>query len=365
MLSWFRRQSQPSPPNYRDRVEAFWKNFSEAAPRFFQTIEDKRSPDLTEETSALVHALAPQLAWAYGPGTNGQGHSLTISGEGIEHRQLLAQRWLEGAPSLPGWTFYASRQPGPIKGHVISMGGNTFDPREIWVTPHLDAEAEKIDLNIWHPAWADLPNQQRWTLIFLFLDESLGEFGTQWWIGEITWSEERLRDAFPLEELAEYVQKTSAEQNWKKHPPGESWTLFRFHSDPKPFPRGDLIILTTSVPLLLHEYMEAEGDLADPLEGTGADYIYVALEKGFFPQGRETEKRGELEDALDDALRPGGRGRVIGGGLGRDFGYVDLLIFDGARSLETVRSTLQNVPVPSGTMIEFFAREKRTHRIAL
>lgn len=365
MLSWFRRKSRPASPTFRDRVETFWKDFAAAAPRFYQTIEEKRCPDLTEETSAMVRALAPPLAWVYGPGANRQGHSLTVSGEGVEHLQLLARRWLDDAPPLPGWTFYASRQAGPIKGHVISLGENSFDPREIWVTPSLDAEAEKIDLNIWHPAWTHLPDQQRWTVIFLFLDESLGEFGTQWWIGEVTWGEERLRTAFPLEELAEYVQKTVGEQGWKKYPPGESWTLFRFNPGPRPFPRGDLITLTTSVPRLLREYMNAEGDLADPLEGTGADYIYVALEKEFFPPGRETEKRGELEDALENALRPGGRGRVIGGGLGTDLGYVDLLVFDGANSLEIVRSTLLNFPVPSGTMIEFFAREKRSHRIAL
>lgn len=365
MLSWLRRKASPSSPTYRERVEDFWEKFRKVAPRFYKTIENKKCPDLTNETIAMVKALHPDLAWVYGPGPDHKGHSLTLSGEGVLHRQLLAQRWLASAPSIPGWTFYASRQAGPIAGHVIKIHDTSFDPKEIWVTPSIDTENEKIDLNIWHPAWPTLSDKQRWTVIFLFLDESLGEYGTQWWIGDITWGEERLKDALPLEELAEYAQRTSQEHEWRKYPPGEAWTLFSFKPDDNTYPRADLITLTTMLPSLLREYTQANGDLADPLEGTGADYLYIAIERDFFPRGSETDKRGELEDLLENALSEGDSGKVIGGGLGSEFGYVDLLIFDGNRSLEKIKAALAGVPVPSGTMIEYFAREKRTHRIAM
>jgi len=51
--------------------------------------------------------------------------------------------------------------------------------------------------------------------------------------------------------------------------------------------------------------------------------------------------------------------------MGTEFGYVDLLIYDGARSLAIVRETIKVLKLPSGTMIEYFAVDKRSHRIAL
>ncbi len=69
----------------------------------------------------MVNELSPGFAWVFGPGADGIGHSFTLSGEGVIHRQLLALQWLSRAPVINGWTFYAARQPGPISGHTIEI----------------------------------------------------------------------------------------------------------------------------------------------------------------------------------------------------------------------------------------------------
>lgn len=367
MLSFFRRKPASPPPEktFNERVAEFWNWFQEVAPRFYATIEARKCADLAEETSARVNQLYPGLAWVYGPGPDHKGHSLTLSGEGIEHRQLLALHWLSQAPAIPGWTFYASRQSGPIKGHVIEMDDLRIDPKEIWVTPTLDREAQNIDLVVWHHAWEHIPEQKRWTLVFLFLDEVLGEYGTQWWVGEISFGNDRLADSFPLEELGDYVADTIRTAGWKRSPPGTEWTGYSIKPSETNYPRSDLFTLTTSAPALFRTYMKEKDAMSDLLEGSGADYVYVSIERAFFPKGEEVAKRGEVEDALDAALKPRNSGRLLGGGLGSERGYIDLLIYDGVRSLEILRTTLKQVGVPAGTMIEFFARDKRSRRIAL
>lgn len=313
----------------------------------------------------MVDKLFPELAWVYGPGANKQGHSLTITGEGIEHRQLLARYWLSQAPEIPGWTFYASRQAGPIKGHVIELQDLRIDPKEIWVTPSLDRDAQKIDLTVWHHAWEHISEKTRWTIVFLFLDEALGEYGTQLWIGELTFGKDRLANSFPLEELASYVTDSVGQEDWKRGLPGDEWTLFKIKPSEVDYPRSDLFTLSTAAPQLFRTYMDEKEAMPDLLAGSGADYIYVSIERAFFPEGAEVAKRSELEDALDNALRSQKSGQLIGGGLGSERGYIDLLIFDGLRSLEIVRTVLAELNVPAGAMIEFFARDKRARRIAL
>jgi hypothetical protein len=97
----------------------------------------------------------------------------------------------------------------------------------------------------------------------------------------------------------------------------------------------------------------------------GADYLYIAIPKKYFPIGAETDARGEIEDKLEAALASKSSGRCIGGGLGLHHGYVDLLIFDGKRSIEIIREVLQTFDFPEGTSIEYFASEKRGNRILL
>jgi hypothetical protein len=347
------------------RADSFWRWFQTVAPRFYDTIEAGRCSSLTGETSAKVDEILPGFAWVFGPGENGRGHSFTLTGEGIIHRQLLTLHWLSRAPVIDNWTFYAARQPGPIKGHVIEMDGLRFDPKEIWVTPAIAAEDENIDITVWHPAWETIDRGRQSTVTFLFLDEALGEYGTDWWIGQVEFGDGKLAGAIPVEELAEYVGATSKARGWKKHSPGELWTLFETQKSSDNFPRADIITQNTCVPKLFTNFMNAAGDYEDPLTGTGADYVYVSVDSSFFPKGQEVSGRGEIEDAIEKALTAFNGGRCVGGALGRERCYSDFLLFDGERSLNAIRYVLREQKVPPGTMIEFFAREKRGQRIAL
>ncbi|RYD23352.1 MAG: hypothetical protein EOP88_04585 [Verrucomicrobiaceae bacterium] len=233
------------------------------------------------------------------------------------------------------------------------------------MTPSIDAEEERLDLTIWHPLWPQIEKRLQWQITFLFLDEMLGEYGPGWWIGEIRFGNDRLADSFPLEELREFAEETSAREGWKKYPPGECYTMFNIRPSEKVFPRSDLLTLSTVVPRLFQDHREAQGKLDDPLKNTGADYLYISIPKDFLPAGHEVDKRYEIEDALDSALKSRNSGRCVGGGLGRERAYVDLLIYDGQRSLDIIAETLKARDLPKGTTIEYFAKEKTSNRIIL
>ena len=316
-----------------------------------------KSSSLVEEMSAKVDELGPGFAWVFGPGADSNGHSLTLSGEGVLYKQLLTQYWLSQAPVLPGWTFYPSRQSGKVDGIWMDIDGQRFDPMEFWITPSVDCDAEKIDLCIWHPLFAKLGERERWTPVFLFLDEVLGEFGTQQWIGEVKLNDLRLRESVPLNELPIFIKTQGEERGWNKLNPGEEVVLYTLKEPHNHFPRGDIITWATVCPDLLKDYLKAEGQMDDPLAGTGADYIYARFDNKFLPAGQEATARGRIEDAVDAALRAANCGRLIGGAFGNDFAYVDLLIFDGEASIDNVKDTLRNAGLPSDTTIHYFARK--------
>jgi hypothetical protein len=83
-------RTEESEFTFKQRVEAFWTWYAEVADRFYQTIDDNQSSSLTDEVCAKVDELLPGMAWVFGPGEDGKGHSFTLSGEGILPKQLLA-----------------------------------------------------------------------------------------------------------------------------------------------------------------------------------------------------------------------------------------------------------------------------------
>jgi len=247
----------------------------------------------------------------------------------------------------------------------MDIADEVFDPMGFWITATPNHDSENVDLVVWHPLFGEMQEEDRYTVLFLFLDEVLGEFGTQQWIGEIKLNDQKLADAMPLHELNLFLKKVETETGWKKFPPGESWVGYQMKQPHQQFLRDDVITGSTSNYRLIQEYLDAEGELSDPLAGTGADYVFVSFDAKFRPDGKQSEARGVIEDALAEAMKSDSNGRLLGGAFGTQNAYIDLLLFDGSNSLETVRRVLKDQNLPSGTSINYFAKEKRGHKIVL
>lgn len=194
-----------------------------------------------------------------------------------------------------------------------------FDPAEIWVTPEINEERQVVDLHIWHPSWDTIEQNQRTMVTFLFLDESLGEYGTDQWIGELKFSKDKLAKSFPLQELAGVIAQTGRENDWKKYPPGESFSGLKVNVENRTFPRSEVLYQTTAILPLIRDYLNKDGEMEDPLKAWGADYLYITIDRECLPKGREVDARGEIEDSLETALKTEHSGRMIGGATGKKF----------------------------------------------
>ena len=366
MLSFFKKTIVTQKDRtFKTKVGEFWNWYAKVAPRFFETIETGDCNALVPEVSGQLDKLFPGFAWVFGPGEGGVGHSFTLSGEGIIHKQLLTQFWLSHAPVLDGWTFYCARQPGSIEGMSMKFEGTNFEPAEFWLTPTVNSKRKKVDIEAWHPLVPVLGRQACLSALFIFLDEVLGEYGTEQWIGEIKVHDKKLADAIPLGELASYISKLQSEEGWEKFPPGEAALFYEFEQGHERFLRGDIIIATTRNSSLFEEYICSEGALEDPLAGTGADYLFITMDASQLPPAQRLEFREAVEASLDKRLKSDSNGRLLGNASSKCNSYIDLLIFDGVASINSVRSALEEQNVPPGTAINYFAREKRGHRIVL
>lgn len=334
---------------FRERVDVFWEWFPQVAERFFQTIEDGNCEDLVDEVSQFMGDNLPGLAWVFGPGEDG-GHSFTVSGEGMVAKQLLAEYWLSQEVPLNGWTFYQSRQPSrqldSIAVEIDDLG--RVDTESMLIRTEVDPEHEVLDIVAWHPLFSELPEDHHAQLLFLLLDETLGEFGTQTWIGaidieEVDPSEVDGRITHRLKDLPKFINDIQRYHGWEKHSPIRSYTGYSIRTQ-QPVLRGDTIAGTTCIPRLVFELIEEGGRLEeDPLEDTGATLAYLQIDAAVFPNGDEAGVRHNIEEALEQALETEQLGRSLGGASGTDSSYIDLLLIDGERSRGAVEQTMQQL----------------------
>ena len=95
----------------------------------------------------------------------------------------------------------------------------------MWLKPETDEKNQVLDISVWHPHFHEMDDNARFQILFLWLDEVLGEIGTEQWIGQVDFSREEFEEAIPLLELPEYIEKEQVKNEWKKPPPEDSFTL--------------------------------------------------------------------------------------------------------------------------------------------
>ncbi|QDT58719.1 hypothetical protein SV7mr_12170 [Stieleria bergensis] len=334
---------------FKQRVNQFWLWFEGVAPRFYAEIEAGNCSDLVDEVGQFMGQTMPELAWAFGPGDGG-GHSFTVSGEGVVPKQLLAEYWHSHQSQCEGWTFFPSRQPNhDVDGISLAIDGvGQIDANDMLVQTVVDEEAMVFDIVIWHPLFEQFNHELQVQFSFLLLDEVLGEYGTQGWVGglEMKPLDEQQIDGkrvHRLKDLPKFIDGVQRYHQWNKLPPPESFTAYAIESEVQG-PRGDTIAGVTCVPGLLFELMEEGGRLSeDPMAGTGAELAYVQIDSEAFPADQQPEARYNLEEQIQEALDDANCGRILGGATGTEFNYIDLLLFDGEASRSVVESVLTGV----------------------
>lgn len=326
---------------FKSRVAEFWKWYASRSQFFFDTIEAGKCPELQEEVSAHVQRFIPEFAWVFGPGVDG-GHSFTISAEGDTHQQFLTSYWLSQAPQLSGWTFYSTKQPAEIHDDIaIEINDLEFVSGNLMLDTEVDLEQQRIDIRAWDPTFEKVEDENlRYQIVFIWLDEALGETGTQSLIGAIDIEPNLSENAFPVSKLKSYTNYIAQEHEWELTPPDETYSTYQLPEPSDAFPRADIIAGSTCNMSLVETHFSSQGQMEDVLEGTGAEFWYVAIDPTMFPEGKQVELRGQFEDKLDECLRRESSGRVFGGAMGFGNAYIDLVIFDGNSSLRLIEEVL-------------------------
>ena len=357
MFSFFKKKKVE--PTFKKNVEEFWDWFSQNSARLKKIIDEGNCADLVDETNEKIRKAIPSIGWCYGPGEGEGRHSLTLSPACDRDQQLLAEYWLSRKPDIPDWDFYPAKQGDRSNDSCsIETGGFRFVLKEIWVSAELDLENQKLDLTAWHHHFHEVDENEQYRVTFLWLDEILGEYDVENYIYLKEFTTEKLADSIPLNELPEFLDKIKAEHDWNKPSPCETYFSYQLKEAESEFPRSDAYVGSTCHFPLIKDYFRAEGELDDPLEGSYAEYVFIRLDNSLLPEGEEVNFRANIEDKIEAVLLAEKSGRSFGGSQGREYAYIDFLLFDGQNSIDLLLQEMKAAGLPGGTTLHYWAKGK-------
>ncbi len=357
MFSFFKKK-EPSL-SFKQRVVLFWQLFTDNEEKIRASIKEGQG----EKGVALINSIFRQsrIELAFQMGFNGQKFEFFFSPEGDKNIQFLTRCLIDISPQLPHWLFFPSK-PGVsiegLKSTAIAIDKHTqITPANTFILPILNEEQQKFDIAVYSECFTNLPEKDKFQLTFLILDEVLGEYGTEMFIGKIDFSSGRQPGDIDLITFRQRVDGYKVEIGFSEDTtPDQLRGVYsvKVQNTTSETLRSDVYVINTTHIDLFNHFKKP-----NLLQKFGAHYVFITMGMQLFNSENFLDQRDALSDKLDLEMQAGNDGFVVGYATGTINCYIDLIIFDGETSVEKLKNILHQY---SGTLqgsIHYFEKEKQ------
>lgn len=155
-------------------LNEFWSWFAANA----ESISSNAHPDLLEKLDEKLRQVDQRLSWEIGPGRH-EPWLLAISPNLNKGLVDEARKVVSAAPEIPGWEFYATRQPKQWDFRVEIDSGDSHEPvcldASDWQFVLLRYPDGLREVLLTGPSLPPLTDDQRWQAAAIVLEGVLGE----------------------------------------------------------------------------------------------------------------------------------------------------------------------------------------------
>ena len=156
----------------------FWVWFENSQETLFNFQKDQER--IFDPLGTQLHIVNPNLTFEFAPIEDGR-REFTISADGIKAAFPAVESLYAAAPPLPRWKilkFRQRREPTDI-----SFKGVRASARSVLVV--VDPGVEKSNLTVFVPGYSVAQRNTYMSIVFLMLDQALGEFDVETRVGKI------------------------------------------------------------------------------------------------------------------------------------------------------------------------------------
>jgi hypothetical protein len=300
--------------------------------------------------------------WEFGRAIHTRGHRLVITPESRRDLRPLVDSILKRAPKIDGWEFYGYRLPENYEMSVQTVksrsGGDISN-----ISFHASiGDYNRIDLVFVAEGYSE-NDQQALNDVFIAAETLLGEEVLDKCIGAIEVDArptKRRDDISQIEDLKTrldvLIEQVRSGLPYHRLSEEQQWTLFKLKPDEQDdYPhQWDMF---AGKAMILEMWQNAHSN--QPFDSirfskNGEIFCYVKIDGTESLDEEKFADKGEIEDALDDALRDAEIGCFIGGGTGLKYSYLDLALTDLERGASIEKRVLREGEIPKRSWILFF-----------
>jgi len=361
------------------RIDAWWTEFRRRSDEIKLIFQGKSSRDLPEWMHTHFSAINPRIMWEYGPALQGTGHRLAITSEATHHLRPLVDVILDRAPTIDGWEFYPYRPAEDVAVAVLSAESRAKMNIADYRAKVRRGNHHRVDVCYYSGCIADENDSSHLHGAFVATESLLGEEYLDQWIGTIevkplkraSWGKRLLgiepsddKHLIPLDRLKATVDaliESMREQLPKDPhylwPDSAQWTLWELNpveSTDDYINQQDLIVARSPNRTMWTAAHSDDVFFSNRFSRAGETFCYVKIDGSNGLGEAGFADKAEIEDAIDEILKPNMLGCAIGGGTGLRYSYIDIALVDLKKGIEAVRRRLQKGIVPKRSWIQFF-----------
>ena len=152
---------------------AFWRRWSRLRPEVAAALDAGELHRVEPRVASAVVGLNRRLGWSLSGG-DAERYVLVVTGEGDEGLREITDAWLAAAPDDEGWDYHdAAQAMDDPADFTLGIGDLQVALADVRVSALPDGDV--LHVAVFHPAFGQLPGEDRDTLSFVALDTALGE----------------------------------------------------------------------------------------------------------------------------------------------------------------------------------------------
>ena len=337
---------------FRQRTAEFWQWFADNEPRLAAMIEKRGEEDvdkMVDFISGGVQLISGELNFNLGG-----DYEFTFTIEGKNYLFYLLPWLVEQMPEQfrGKWHFFPCRQGTHGESFGFQMYGKDVQLDEVMVGLKYKEDQNYFDIRFYDEQLCSLDDNSCYNAFYIMMELTIGEALSHIYIGNVDKADGMEAGMFPLTRLEACM--TVALEEAKKEiltRPDERYSVYRMEFDTVKDLRYDMVIGTTCFSDLLQDYFNGETENADKLAACGSKAVFLVMPVGEADRSGMLKLRYEIEDRLTaEVLGKKGSGReigiLLGGTMGRDNLYIDLLLYDAPAFMEQASSLLGQYSYP-------------------
>ncbi|WP_156285870.1 hypothetical protein [Oceanivirga salmonicida] len=188
-----------------NKIENFWKWFSENEKEYYENIENKEMQEkLLNELSKRLKAINKGLTFEFGYLKNDK-IEFVISADGIKEVFPFVIELVDNVSELKYFKVFAFRQKGETEDIEIEYAGLKLSYDDIYFRYAIDEDGLGLELNIRN---FEKDNNAIYNAVYILLDNLLGEYDAITYISWVDWvklDEKNIDNLMPLLELVRVV----------------------------------------------------------------------------------------------------------------------------------------------------------------